>query len=136
MIHSGFRSFVNLSFINQFLKKWDRLTSTASNRKVAETQHDISWFYQKLFFQKIKIKIKFKTLDDSGVLGRDFSGFRSSVASITSTASKTSVVSMTSTASFHRKIYWSLCLDHRWHPNYQYWSLYVDWIVKNQIFHR
>ena len=62
MVHSGFRRFGNLSFINHFSKKWDRLASTASDRKGAKIQHDISWFKQKLFsFQNIKIKLNART---------------------------------------------------------------------------
>ena len=58
MVHSGFRRFGNLCFINQFSKKWHRLASTASDRKGAKIQYDISWFYpKKTFFQNIKIKL-------------------------------------------------------------------------------
>ena len=37
---SGFKRFVHFSFINQFSKKWHRLTSTASDRKGAKIQYD------------------------------------------------------------------------------------------------
>ena len=58
MVPSGFRRFGNLCFINQFSKKWHRLASTASDRKGAKIQYDISWFYpKKRFFQNIKIKL-------------------------------------------------------------------------------
>ena len=43
-------------------------------------------------------KAEFKNIDDSEVLSSDFSGLRTSVASMTSTASTTSMASMTSTA--------------------------------------
>ena len=60
---------------------------------------------QKTFFSKHKNKAEFKCLDDSEVLSSDFSGLRTSAASMTSTASTTSMASMTSTASFHQKKY-------------------------------
>ena len=62
-------------------------------------------YTQKLFFSKHKNKAKFKCLDDSEVLSSDFSGLKTSAASMTSTSSTTSVASMTSTASFHHKNY-------------------------------
>ena len=57
MVPSGFKRFVHLSFINQFLKMWHWLASTASNKKGAKIQLDISRFYQKFFFQNIKMKL-------------------------------------------------------------------------------
>ena len=54
----------------------------------------------KKFFQNIKKKTGFNNLDDSKVLSYDFPVLRTSVASLTSTAS---MASMTSTASFHQK---------------------------------
>ena len=55
-----------------------------------------------IFFQSIKIKLNsraWRTLKSS-----DFPGLRTSMASMTSTASTTSMASMISTASFHQKI--------------------------------
>jgi hypothetical protein len=54
---------------------------------------------------KHKNKTKFKCLDDFEVLSSDFSGLKTSAASMTSVASAASMASMTSTASFHPKIY-------------------------------
>ena len=54
----------------------------------------------KHFFSKHQIKVKFKNLDDTEVLSSDFSGLKSSAASMTSVAS---IASMISTASFHEK---------------------------------
>ena len=54
---------------------------------------------------KNQYKAEFKNLDDSKVFSSDFSGLRTSTASVTSTASTASVASMTSTASFHQKNY-------------------------------
>ena len=51
------------------------------------------------FFSQNQNKAKFNTLDDSELLSGDFSGLKTSVASMTSTASTTSMASMTSTAS-------------------------------------
>jgi hypothetical protein len=59
----------------------------------------------KNFFSKHKTKTKFKCLDDFEVLTSDFSGLKTSAASMTSVASAASMASMTSTASFHQKIY-------------------------------
>ena len=59
--------------------------------------------YQNFVFSKHQNKAKFKTLNGFGVLNSDFSGLRTSAASMTSTASTTSMASMTSTASFHQK---------------------------------
>ena len=36
---------------------------------------------------------------------------------------------------FIKKIYWSQWFDHPQHPNDQYQSLFVEWIIKNPIFH-
>ena len=58
-----------------------------------------------------------------------------SVASMTSTASTTSVASMTSTASFHQKNYWAWCFHQPWHQNDLFWSLNVEWILKNPLFY-
>jgi hypothetical protein len=60
---------------------------------------------QTFFFSKHPNKAEFNDMDDSEVLSRDFSGLKTSVASMTSTASITSMASMTSTASFHQNIY-------------------------------
>ena len=57
---------------------------------------------KKDFFSKHKNKTEFKCLDDFAVLSSDFSGLKTSAASMTSVAS---AASMTSTASFHKKIY-------------------------------
>ena len=53
---------------------------------------------QKIFFSKNENKAKFKCLDDSEVLTSDFSGLKTSAASITSVTSTASMASMTSTA--------------------------------------
>ena len=58
----------------------------------------------KNIFSKHQNKAEFKNLDDSEVPICDFPGLRTSVATMTSTASTTSMASMTSTASFHQKI--------------------------------
>ena len=57
----------------------------------------------KNFFLKDKYKADFKCLDDSEVLSNDFSGLKTSAASMTSVASTASMASMTSTALFHQK---------------------------------
>ena len=90
---------------------------------------------KKVIFSKNQNKAEFKNLDDSEVLSSDFPDLRTSAASMTSTASTTSMASMTFTASFHQKHYWLWWLDHPWHQNDQYWSLFVEWIIKSPIFH-
>ena len=87
---------------------------------------------QKNIFSKHQNKAEFKSLDDSEVPSFDFPGLRTSVASMTSTASMSS---MTSTASFHHKNYWFWWLDYPWHQYDQYWPLGMEWIIKNPIFH-
>ena len=56
-------------------------------------------------FSKHKNKAEFKCLDDSEVLSSDFTGMKTSLASVTSMASTASMASMTLAASFHQKIY-------------------------------
>ena len=57
---------------HHFSKKLHWLASTASNRKIAKIQYDISWFYpEKPFFQSIKTKLNFNawiTLKSSAVI--------------------------------------------------------------------
>ena len=77
-----------LIFETSFQKKIHRLASTASDKKGAKIQHDIS------------------------------------AASLAST---------TSTALFHQRIFWTWWLDHPWHQNYQYWSLFEEWIESSKI---
>ena len=62
-------------------------------------------YTQKNVFSKHKNKSEFKFLDDSEVLGSDYSELKTSAASMTSVASTASMASMTSTTSFHQKIY-------------------------------
>ena len=57
------------------------------------------------FFSNHKNKAEFRCLDDSEVLSCDFTGLKTSAASMTSVASTASMAPMTSTASFHQKNY-------------------------------
>ena len=86
------------------------------------------------FVSKHQNKAEFENLVNSEVLGSTFSGLRTSVASVTLTASTTSVAWMTSTASFHQKIYCSWWFIDSWHQNDQYWSIFAEWIFKKPIF--
>ena len=61
-----------------------------------------------------------------------FQALKTSPASLTSVASATS---LTSTAQFPQKTSWSWWSDHPQHQNHQYWSIFVEWIIKNPIFH-
>ncbi len=59
------------------------MASSASNRKLAKTQQEFSWFCQKILFNKTSKEsdispqiIEFKNLEDSEVLNSDFIGLR------------------------------------------------------------
>ena len=71
---------------------------------------------KKIFFQNIKIKLNLRTWMTE-ILSSDFTDLR------------------TSAASFHQKHYRSWWLDHPRHPNDQYQSLFVEWIIKSPVFH-
>ena len=71
----------------------------------------------KYFFSKHRNKAEFKNPDDSGVLSSGISGLRASAAP------------------YHQRTCWTWWLDHPWYQNHQYWSLFVEWIIKNPIFH-
>ena len=88
---------------------------------------------KKNIFSKHQNKTEIKNLHDSEVLSSDFLDLRTLAASVTSTASTTSVASMTFTVSFHQKSYWSGWLDQPWHQNDQYWSLFVECIIKSNF---
>ena len=90
----------NLSFINQFSKKWHRLASTASNRKGAKIQHEFSWFCQKKMFSKHQniIILFIRLLNSRSRMTLKFSvvvfqDLETSAASLTSAASATSLAS-------------------------------------------
>jgi hypothetical protein len=57
----------------------------------------------KFCFSKHQNKVEFKNLDDSEVFSSDFSGLRTSAASLTSSASATSIASTASKALFHQR---------------------------------
>ena len=86
-------------------------------------------------FSKHQNEDEFKNLDDSEVLSSDFSGPRTSAASLSSSASATSLASTASKALFHQKTSCSKWLVHPWHQNVQYWPLFVKWLIKNPIFY-
>ena len=98
---------------------WPQQPLTEKVLKFNLTFHDST---PKNVFSKHQNKADFKNLDDSEVPSCDFPGLIISVAS------------MTSTASFHQKLYWSWWFDDPWHQNDQYWSIFVEWIIKNPIF--
>ena len=60
-------------------------------------------YIKKIKNLKHQNKAEFKNLDDSEVLSNDFSGLRTSAASLTSPASATSMASTASKALFHQK---------------------------------
>jgi hypothetical protein len=59
----------------------------------------------------------------------------SSAASMASAASMTLVASMTSTPSFHQKTVRAWWFYQSWQQNAQFWSLNVEWIIKNPLFY-
>ena len=111
---------------------WPQQPLTEKVLKFNMIFHDSNKNY---LFSKHGNKAENKNLDDSLDLNSDFPGLKTFAVSMTSTASMTSVASMTSTASIHQNNYWSWWLDHPWHPNDQYQSLFVEWIIKIPIFH-
>ena len=87
--------------------------------------------HQNKYFKSSQI-IDFKNLDDSVVI---FQTLKTSAASLTSVASAASLASTASTALFPQKTSWSWWFDHPWYQNYQYWSFFVEWIIKNPFFY-
>jgi hypothetical protein len=77
---------------------WPQQPPTEKVLKFNMIFHD---YNQKNFFSKHKNKAEFKCLDESEVLGSDFSELKTYAASMTSLASTASMASMTSTTSFH-----------------------------------
>ena len=86
-------------------------------------------------FSKHQNKDDIKNLDDSEILGSDFSDPRTSATSLTSSASAASLASTASKTLFHQKSSWSQWLDHPWHQNNHCWPFFVKWIIKNSIFY-
>ena len=70
------------------------------------------------------------TLKSSIVIGQ---ALETTGASLTSAASATSLASLASTALFSQKTSWSLCFDHQWHQNDQYWFS-IHWRICYNIF--
>jgi hypothetical protein len=91
--------------ITSFQKNYIGWPQQPPTEKVLKFNMIFNDYTPKLFFSKHNNKAEFKCLDDSEVLSSDFSGLKTSAASITTMASTASVASMTSTASFHQKIY-------------------------------
>ena len=81
---------------HQFSKNLHWLASTASNRKDANFNMIFHDSTQKFFLSKHENKAEFKCLDRSEVLNSDFSGLKTSAASMTSVTSTASMTSMTS----------------------------------------
>ena len=81
---------------------WPQQPPTEKVQKFNMIFHDST---QHNFFSKHKNKAEFKCLDDSEVLSSDFSGLKTSAASMTSVTLTASMASMTSTASYDQKIY-------------------------------
>ena len=77
---------------------WPQQPPTEKVLKFNMIFHDST---QKKIFPKHKNNAEFKYQDDSEVLSSDFTGLKTSAASMTSVASTASMASMTSTASFH-----------------------------------
>ena len=91
--------------ITSFQKKYTGWPQQPPTEKVLKFNMIKIDYTPKYFFSKHNNKAEFKCLDDSDVLSSDFSGLKTSAASMTAMASTASVASMTSTASFHQNIY-------------------------------
>ena len=98
----GFTIWVSSTSFQKSSIGWPQQTLTEKVLKFNGIFRDST---QNFFFSKHPNKAEFNDMDDSEVQSSDFSGLRTSAASMTSTASTTSVASMTSTASFHKKTF-------------------------------
>ena len=128
----GLEIWVSSTSFQKSKSGWPQQPPTEKVLKSSMRFHDCT---PKILFSKHQNKDEFKNLDDSEVLISDFLGLRTSAASMTSTAPTTSVASRTSTASFHQQINSSWWLDHTLHPKDKFQSIFVEWIIKNSIFH-
>ena len=89
----------------------------------------------KHIFQNIKIKWYWSSnywIQEPEVICQ---ALETSPASLTLAASTTSLASTASKAQFSQRTSWTWWVDHPWHQNDQYWSFFVEWIMKNPIFH-
>ena len=93
MSSGGLEICVSLTSFQKNYIGWPQQPPTEKMLKFNMIFHDTT---QKIFFSKHKNKAEFKCLDDSEVLSSDFSGLKTSAASMTS---------VTSTASFYQKNY-------------------------------
>ena len=96
---------LNFAYLTSFQKNyigWPQQPPTEKMLKFNMIFHETT---QNNFFSKHKNKPEFKCLDDSEVLSSDFSGPKTTAASMTSVTSTASMASMTSTASYHQKNY-------------------------------
>ena len=98
----GYKFCVSLVIFQKSNISWPQQPLTGKAIKFNLIFHDSTKIN---FVSKHQNKAEFENLVNSEVLRSDFSGLRTSAASVTSTASTASVASMTSTASFHQKMY-------------------------------
>ena len=136
------KRFWHLSFINQFSKKKHRLASTASNRKGAKIQHEFSWFCQKKFFPKhqniviLLLKLlnsrTWMTLMTSLVLFPDLKNLWSLI-DLGSLCNLNGLNSLYS--SIPSKIILILMVWSSMAPKWPIIVIFLEWIIKNPIFH-
>ena len=102
MVPSGLHICVSSTSFHKNDIIWPQQPRTEKLQKLNMIFHDST---QKNIFPKHETKAEFKCLDDSEVLGSDFSELKTSAASMTSAASTASMSSMTLKTSFHQNIY-------------------------------
>ena len=125
--HSRFPNFHQLSFIKKISKKLQQ-SLTEKMLKFNMTWHFFSNHQNKvILFLKLLNTRTWITLNSSVVI---FQALETSLTSVIFTTS------LASTAQFPQKTSWSWWSEHLWHQNEQYWSLFVEWIIKNPILHR
>ena len=143
--------------VNNFIELWWLVASGVKKICVSSTifqKNDISWpqqpptekvlefnmiFHdstpQKRFFQNIKIKLNSNTwmnLKSSVVI---FQALKPLQPQWPQWPQQPQWPQWPQQPHSIKKIYWSPWFDHPQHPNDQYQSLFVEWIIKNPIFH-
>ena len=88
---------------------WPQQPPTEKVLKFKMISHDSN---PKFIGSKHQNKAEFNNLDDYEVLSSDFSGLRTSAASLSSSASATSLTSTASIALYHQGTSWTRLLDH------------------------
>ena len=137
MVISMFSRVYHLSLIKKKIQKSNIcLASTASDRKDAKIQHDISWYYQnRVIFVLNLFNSQTRMTQKSSIV--IFQALETSPASLNSAASATSLATTASKAQFYQKkknflvlMVWS-SLATKW----PILVIFLEWMIKNTIFH-